>query len=80
MMELLLWSGLMPPAHVRTGDPGTWILGWIHKCKSGSTDLDGVWINSLQLLLDPWIYRFYRLLDSATLRCCYMEKNDSWTT
>ena len=29
----LLWSCLMPPGHIRPGDPVNWILGWISKCK-----------------------------------------------
>ena len=50
--ELLLWSGLMPPSHIRTGDSGTWILGWILKCKSGSTDQNDFWIITLPSHLD----------------------------
>ena len=48
---LQLWSCLMAPGHIRTGDHVIWILGQIFKCKLVSTDSNGLWINVLRLLL-----------------------------
>ena len=66
-LEVLLCHG-----YIRKRNPVTWILGWISKCRSGSTDNDGFWTDRLPAtgsLNFPYIriYRFYRLWDSATI-------------
>ena len=64
--ELVLWSRLMPTAHIRTRDLVTQILSRISKCKSGSRDHNDFWINKIHLLLDHctshipyWVYSTY---------------------
>ena len=59
--ELLLRPCQMSLGHIRTGDPVTWILGWI---SPGSRSRDFPYIR---------IYRFHRFWDSWMFYtfCCY---------
>ena len=78
--ELLLWSCLMPPAFVTTGDPVICILGWIAKRKSGSghtmtsgtIDFTFLWFYRFHILLDP-------LTSSATTQSGYINYINSWS-
>lgn len=53
--EILLWSCLMPTAHIRTGDLVTMILSWTALLESRSMDNRDFWTNRLHLHLDHWI-------------------------
>ena len=55
--ELLLWSCLMPPAQIRTGDPVTWILNWIaQSCPWITMNSAPIYYNLIHRLI--WTQKF----------------------